>query len=165
METDSSTVGIVPVVDTAPAMIPTTTRPIATIPPLFTVTVLSTSFAPAVPMLPTYGKVFPDISRIKVFFGQNFKSWQERIYSTLDMHGEAWLLSTENMHVNTEVWAQANKVCRHTILTTLSNELFDVYYAYKEAKVIWKSMLTKYMAEDEAKVCGRKLLQVGDGRQ
>ena len=30
----------------------------------------------------------------------------------------------------------ANKVYRHTILTTLFNELFDVYCAYKETKVI-----------------------------
>ena len=31
--------------------------------------------------------------------------------------------------VNVEAWMHANKVCCHTILTTLSNELFDVYYA------------------------------------
>ena len=67
------------------------------------------------------------------------------------MHGVAWLLSSENTHVNTEAWAHTNKVCRHTILTTLSNELFYVYCAYKEAKVIWDSMLTKYTAEDVGK--------------
>ena len=92
-------------------------------------------------MLPTYAKLFLDISRIEVFSGQNFKRWQEGIYSILDMHGVAWLLSTENMHANTKAWTHANKVCRHTILTTLSNELFDVYCDYKEAKVIWESML------------------------
>ena len=43
---------------------------------------------------------------------------------------------TENMHVNTEAWTHANKVCRHTILTILSNELFDVCCAYKEVNVI-----------------------------
>ena len=42
-------------------------------------------------------------------------------------------------------------MCRHTILTTLSSELFDVYCAYKEAKVIWESMLTKYTTKDVAK--------------
>ena len=55
------------------------------------------------------------------------------------------------MHVNIEAWAHVNKVCRHTILTTLSNELFGVYYTYKEAKVIWESMLTKYTTEDMGK--------------
>ena len=55
------------------------------------------------------------------------------------------------MHVNTEACAHANKVCRHTILSTLSNELFDVYWAYKEVKVIWESMFTKYTVEDVGK--------------
>jgi hypothetical protein len=48
-------------------------------------------------------------------------------------------------------WAQANKVCRHTILSTLSNDLFDVYCSYKEAKAIWDSMISKYTAEDAGK--------------
>ena len=67
------------------------------------------------------------------------------------MHGVAWLLSTENMLTNFETWTHANKVCRCTILTTLSNELFNVYCAYKETKVIWESMLRKYTAEDVGK--------------
>ena len=49
---------------------------------------------------------------------------------------------------NTEAWTHTSKVCGHTILTTLSNKLFDVYCAYKEAKVIWESMLRKYIIED-----------------
>ena len=67
------------------------------------------------------------------------------------MHGVAWLLSTEHTLPNSETWTHANKVSQHTILTTLSNELFDVHYAYKEAKVIWQSMLRKYTAEDVGK--------------
>ena len=67
------------------------------------------------------------------------------------MHGVAWLLTTENALPNSKPWTFANKVCRHTILTTLSNELFDVYCAYKEAKVIWDSMLKKYTAKDVGK--------------
>ncbi|KAG4954413.1 hypothetical protein JHK85_040780 [Glycine max] len=38
----------------------------------------------------------------------------------------------------------ANKVCCHTLLNTLSNELFDVYFSYKEAKEIWESLVLKY---------------------
>ena len=67
------------------------------------------------------------------------------------MHEVAWMLSSENMHVNIEAWVQANKVCRHTILTTLCNELVDVYCVYKEAKVIWELVLTKYTVEDVGK--------------
>ena len=61
------------------------------------------------------------------------------------------MLSTENKLPNFEAWTYVNKVCRHTIITTLSNELFDVYCAYKEAKVILESMLKKYTAEDVGK--------------
>ena len=46
-----------------------------------------------------------------------------------------------------------------------TNELFDVYYSYKEAKDVWESMVTKYIVEDACKqkfVIG-KLLQMGDG--
>ena len=49
---------------------------------------------------------------------------------------------------NIEIWKHANKVCRNTILSTLSNDLFNVYCPYKEAKQIWESMNKKYTTED-----------------
>ena len=67
------------------------------------------------------------------------------------MHGIAWLLSIENTLPNFETWTHVNNVCRHTILTILSNELFEVYCAYKETNVIWESMLIKYTTEDAGK--------------
>jgi len=42
----------------------------------------------------------------------------------------------------------ANKVCRHTLLSVLANDLFDVYASYKNAKDIWDSLILKYTAED-----------------
>jgi len=45
-------------------------------------------------------------------------------------------------------WIHANKVCRHTLLIVLSNDLFDVYASYKEAKDIWDSLILKYIVED-----------------
>jgi len=45
-------------------------------------------------------------------------------------------------------WIHANKVCRHTLLSVLSNDLFDVYASYKNAKDIWDSLILKYTAED-----------------
>ncbi|KOM38514.1 hypothetical protein LR48_Vigan03g189600 [Vigna angularis] len=47
-----------------------------------------------------------------------------------------------------EEWTYANKVCRHTLLSALSNDLFDVYCSYKEAKDIWDSLILKYTTED-----------------
>jgi len=35
-----------------------------------------------------------------------------------------------------EDWIHANKVCRHTLLSSLSNDLFDVYCSYKEENEI-----------------------------
>ncbi|XP_060964774.1 uncharacterized protein LOC133033727 [Cannabis sativa] len=54
-------------------------------------------------------------------------------------------------NTNVDAWTHANKVCRHTILSTLSNDLFDVYCSYKEAKEIWNSMIAKYTDEDVGK--------------
>jgi len=45
-------------------------------------------------------------------------------------------------------WIHANKVCCHTLLSVLSNDLFDVYASYKNAKDIWDSLILKYTVED-----------------
>ena len=60
-------------------------------------------------------------------------------------------MTDEKLNQNVEDWIYANKVCHHTILITLSNDLFDVYYSYKEAKSIGKCMITKYTIEDVGK--------------
>ncbi|OMO89770.1 Integrase, catalytic core [Corchorus capsularis] len=101
----------------------------------------------------TFVKPFPDISKIEVFDGNNFRRWMERVYSTLDMNGMVFALTDAKPTDDSlfDQWTHANKVCRHTIISTLSNELFDVYSPYKEAKQIWDSMITKYTAEDVGK--------------
>jgi hypothetical protein len=104
----------------------------------------------------TYAKQFPDVTKIEVFGGQNFRRWHERVLSILDMYGVASALSEPQPPLSapqniTDKWAQANKVCRHTILSALSNDLFDVYCSYKEAKAIWDSMISKYTAENAGK--------------
>lgn len=78
-----------------------------------------------------YTKPFPDISKIKMFGGQNYKRWQERVYLVLDMHGVATALTHPKPGSTVdpsqlEMWTYANKVCRCTIISTLTNELFDV---------------------------------------
>ena len=109
----------------------------------------------AVPLVPPpYAKSFPDISKVE-FGGQNFKRWQERIYSILDMYGVVFALKQPKPETDDskqlDSWSYTNKVCRHTIINTLSNELFDVCCSYKEAKDIWESMTLKYTAEDAGK--------------
>ena len=45
-------------------------------------------------------------------------------------------------------WEIRNKQVRHTILSTLSNELFDIHCQFKFAKEIWDAMNKKYILED-----------------
>ncbi|KAG5238065.1 RNA-directed DNA polymerase [Salix suchowensis] len=87
-------------------------------------------------------------SQIEVFSGKNFRRWQERIFGVLDLDGVAWVLADPKDAENAEAWTHGNKVCRHSILSTLSNELFDVYCSYREAREIWGNMVAKYTAED-----------------
>nr|KYP33396.1 hypothetical protein KK1_045750 [Cajanus cajan] len=106
----------------------------------------------------THTKTLPDVSKVKVFYGQNFRSWQECIHSILDMHGAAYALTISKPDSSTSAsasklddWSQANKVSRHTILSALSNDLFDAYFSYKEAKDIWDFMIMKYTAKDSVR--------------
>jgi hypothetical protein len=104
----------------------------------------------------TYAKQLPNVTKIEVFGGQNFRRWHERVHSILDMYGVAFALSEPKPPSSapqniTDKWAQPNKVCRHTILSTLYNDLFDVYCSYKEPKTIWDSMNSKYTVEDTGK--------------
>ncbi|EOY31268.1 Gag-pol polyprotein-like protein [Theobroma cacao] len=135
-----------------------TTVPNATSVPTATTTVNGSPIAPTsmtIPLIPSvsYAKPFPDISKIEVFDGRNFKRWQERIFSIFDVHGVAFALidSKPDDVKMLKPWMHANKVCRHIIISTLSNELFDVYSPYKKAKQIWESMIVKYTAKDVEK--------------
>ncbi|KAF7841396.1 Retrovirus-related Pol polyprotein from transposon TNT 1-94 [Senna tora] len=98
----------------------------------------------------------PDTSKIEAFDGKNFRRWQERVYSMLDMHGVVDALekskpADDATQTLKDFWQHANKVCRHTLLSILSNDLFDIYSVYKEANKIWESLILKYTAEDAEK--------------
>ncbi|EOY30206.1 Beta-galactosidase 7-like protein [Theobroma cacao] len=154
------------------AFVPTATVPnVASVPAATAVN--GSPIAPTpmtIPPMPSasYAKPFPDISKIEVFDGRNFKRWQERIFSILDVHGVAFALidSKPDDVKMLEPWMHANKVCRHTIISTLSNELFDatlrvtnsghVLHAYVNGKYIgsqWANYSSqKYVFEHEVKL-------------
>ena len=94
METNAQAASPAASADTT-AILPTASLPASVATPQITT-------IPPVLALPAYAKPFSDISKIEVFSGQNYKCWQERIYSTLDMHRVAWLLTTENALPNSE---------------------------------------------------------------
>jgi len=100
-----------------------------------------------------FAKSFSDVSKIEVFLGQNFWCWKERVSTLLDMYGVASAHTTSKPDSSfpakqIEDWIHTNKVCLHTLLNALSNNLFDVYCSYKEAKEIWDSLILKYTVED-----------------
>ena len=45
-------------------------------------------------------------------------------------------------------WKNENKQVRHVILSTLTNELFDVYCQYKVEKEIWDALTKIYIVEN-----------------
>ena len=105
------------------------------------------------PPISTFVKLLPDVSKIEVFTGQNFCCWQEHVHILLDVHVVVFAFSTPKPDVvddasQLQQWVQANKVCCHTLLSALSNDLFDVYCSYKESKEIWDSLILKYIVED-----------------
>ncbi|KAI9126065.1 hypothetical protein K1719_003483 [Acacia pycnantha] len=72
------------------------------------------------------------------------------------MHGVAIALNQPQLALESDqaakdAWTYANKVYRHTVISTLSNDLFDVYCVYKEAQNIWESLILKYTVEDIGK--------------
>ena len=100
-------------------------------------------------------KALPDTWKIEPFGGKFFKRWHDRIYDTLDVMNLAEFLTepppdsdSENYEVLLQNWIKANKVCRSTILSTLSNELYDVYSQHKFAYEIWAQLRKKYIIED-----------------
>ena len=44
-------------------------------------------------------------------------------------------------------WENGNKHVRHVILSTPTNELFDIYCQYKVAEEIWDALTKKYIIE------------------
>jgi len=102
---------------------------------------------------PIFGKPFSDVLKIEVLTGQSFRCWQERVSTLLDMYEVAFALTTSKPNSSTTAkqvddWIHANKVCRHTLLSALSKDLFDFYASYKEVKDIWDSFILKYIVED-----------------
>ncbi|KAF7834752.1 Retrovirus-related Pol polyprotein from transposon TNT 1-94 [Senna tora] len=80
----------------------------------------------------------------------------EHVYSILDMHEVANALAefeptADAAKPTKDFLLHANKVCRHTLISTMSNDMFDIYSVYKEANKIWESLILKYIVEDAGK--------------
>ena len=93
----------------------------------------------------------PITSKIDPFNGTFFKRWQERVYYAIDVVNLVNILTNPKPKGDSEdlsKWENGNKKVRHAILSTLTNELFDVYCQYKVANEIWDALTKKYIVED-----------------
>ena len=86
----------------------------------------------------TTAKNLPDVSKIEPFNGEHFKRWQDKIHDILDVHNLAEYLTLsppeegcEDFNNKMKTWTVNNKICRHTIVSALSNNVYDIYYTYK----------------------------------
>ena len=95
--------------------------------------------------------IHPDTSKIEPFNETFFKKWKERVYSAIDVVNLGHILTDPKPKSDSEdlsKWENENKQVRHAVLSTLTNELFDVYCQYKVEKEIWDALTKKYIVED-----------------
>ena len=97
-------------------------------------------------------KALPDTSKIERFGGNFFKRWHDRIYDALDVMNLAEFLTerppdsdSENYEVLLQNWIKANKVCRSTILNTLSMNYMIFIYS---TNLHMAQLKNKYIIED-----------------
>ena len=90
-----------------------------------------------------------ELSKIAPFAGQNFKRWKQKISFALQTLKVFYILSDSFTvdPANETEFRDANN-CKHYILNTLSNELYDIYVSYESAKDIWTALEKKYVLED-----------------
>ena len=107
----------------------------------------------------------PDTSKIDHFNGKFFKRWQERVYYAIDVVNLGHILTNpkpKNDYEDLSKWENGNKQVRHVILSTLTNELFDVYCQCKVSKEIWDALTTNIHSRRcwNTKICHMKFWKV-----
>ena len=83
--------------------------------------------------------------------GYALRDGKKRVYYAIDVVNLGNILTDlkpKSDSENLSKWVNGNKQVRHAILSTLTNELFDVHCQYKVAKEIWDALTKKYIVED-----------------
>ena len=101
-----------------------------------------------------------------IFAGQNYKRWREQVMfylTTMNMQrflvedppvvqeGTAWDVAA------VEAWKHSDYLSRNSVLSYLSDELFNVYQPLTTAKAVWNALEHKYKTHD----AGTKKFVVG----
>ena len=79
----------------------------------------------------------PNTYKIDPFNRTFFKRWKERFFSTIDVVNLGHILTDPKLEDSSDLfptWEMGNKQVRHVILSTISNELFDIYCQFKVVK-------------------------------
>ena len=71
-------------------------------------------------------------------------------WTCMESLSHLWLLNPTQACLQNKlmIGPMQTRYSRRTLLSALSNNLFDVYCSYKEAKYIWDSLILKYIVED-----------------
>ncbi|GKB88169.1 hypothetical protein Tco_0960441, partial [Tanacetum coccineum] len=98
--------------------------------------------------------------KLAKFEGQDFCRWQKKMHFLLTTLKVVYVLSTpspewsENKTLETTrkrmKWENDDYICRGRILNGMSDFLFDIYQNAESAKILWESLESKYMAEDDS---------------
>ncbi|GKC60726.1 zinc finger, CCHC-type containing protein [Tanacetum coccineum] len=96
--------------------------------------------------------------KLEKFEGQDFRRWQKKMHFLLTTLKVVYVLSTpspvwsENETLEATMkrmkWENDDYICRGHILNGMSDSIFDIYQNVESAKALWKSLESKYMAED-----------------
>ncbi|XP_070054154.1 uncharacterized protein [Nicotiana tomentosiformis] len=93
------------------------------------------------------------------FFGANFKGWQQRVFfwlTTLGMQKftsedppvPAADMSDNEKFMIVEAWKHADFLCKGYILSSLEDDLYNVYSDMKTSKELWDALEKKYKTGD-----------------
>lgn len=89
--------------------------------------------------------------------GSNFKLWKEKIMFYLTTLNLVRFV-TEDKPVENEAdpqsvaaikdWSHGDYMCRHSILMSLDDSLYQIFYEKSSAKDLWESLTKKYTVDD-----------------
>jgi len=97
-------------------------------------------------------KLFPNVTKIEVFTNKNFypgKNVCLPCWTYIESLLHLQLLNPTQAHFQKILTIGLMQI-RYVVtpFSVFSNNLFDVYWFYKEAKYIWDSLILKYSAKD-----------------
>jgi len=130
-------------------------------------------------MATPFQKTLPELYKIELLDGTNYKHWYQKLLLCFEQLEIDYVLSTEyaddidTSQTDTEKSLSTpttpktpaislgeatkkklekdNKLARSYLLNNMSNPLFDLFFIFKSAKIIWTKLEVKYDSDDAEK--------------